>query len=109
MTAGTDLMAIAGTNVTVKSGANTMVEAAASVRARAGDDLSLLAGKSTTLESPRGLSVLSDQVGVTTKKFFVDSHNLILRGQSIDITSSGKINMRGASEVVIKGQKITQN
>jgi hypothetical protein len=51
------------------------------------------------------ITISVGQASVTLKK----NGDITLKGKNIDIQSSGKIDVKASSELVLKGQKILQN
>ena len=90
-------------SVTVKGAQSTSVGKGRSTSVK--EDDALKVGKNLVIEAADSVSIKTGDASITMKK----DGTITIKGKDITIDGSGKVNVKAASDIVMKGSKILQN
>ncbi len=94
-----------GENRTDQVAKNEDVKIGKSRKASIGENDSLTVGKKLVIDAGDQITIITGSASITMKK----DGTITIKGKDITLDGSGKINVKAASNVVIKGSKILQN
>lgn len=94
-----------GENRTDQVGKNADLTVGKSRTASVGENDSLSVAKKLTIDAGDQITIQTGSASITLKK----DGTITIKGKDITLEGSGKINVKAASDVAIKGSKVTQN
>ncbi len=94
-----------GSNASTSVGADESNSVTGGRSSSVGKDDSTKVGKNFVLDAGDSIIIKTGDASITMKK----DGTIIIKGKDIGIQGSGKINVKAASDVVVKGSKIAQN
>lgn len=94
-----------GKDHTVTVGANQQLDVGKGRNTSIGTDDKLQIGKTLVIEAGDEITIKTGSASITMKK----NGTITIKGKDITIDGSGKIGIKAAADVVIKGAKIAQN
>jgi type VI secretion system secreted protein VgrG len=94
-----------GGNRSLKVGGDQATEVGRGRSTKVGKDDALSIGKSLVIDAGDSVTIKTGEASITMKK----DGSIVIKGKDIKVDGSGKIDIKAAGDIVMKGSKIGQN